>query len=59
MHDSLIFAGPIKLKVQIFDKDFEMSKPSIGQQSEYEKNLKSCKEDGEVIGNTISFVLYL
>lgn len=49
MQDKLTFEGPIKLKVQIFDKEFEMTKPSIGQQSDYEKGLKSCKDDGEVI----------
>lgn len=49
MQDKLVFEGPIKLKVQVFDKDFEMTKPSIGQQSDYESKLKSCKEDGEVV----------
>ncbi len=59
MHDKLVFEGPDKLSVQIFDKEFEMVKPSIRQQMDYENNVKSCKEDGRVIDIMVDYLCLL
>jgi hypothetical protein len=49
MQDKISFEKPLTEEMHLFGKDFIVKLPSICEQSDYEKLVRECKDDSEVV----------